>query len=51
MRSGTTKPITLRMPIAQHDRLVLCTDGVHGFLPVEIIADSVLRPMIRRARW
>ena len=26
-------------PITQHDRLLLCTDGVHGSLPAEIIAD------------
>jgi len=26
-------------PITQHDRLLLCTDGVHGFLPAETMAD------------
>jgi serine/threonine protein phosphatase PrpC len=26
-------------PLAQHDRFLLCSDGVHGFLPTETIAD------------
>lgn len=26
-------------PVALHDRFLLCSDGVHGFLPDEIIAD------------
>jgi serine/threonine protein phosphatase PrpC len=26
-------------PIALHDRFVLCSDGVHGFLPEQLIAD------------
>ena len=26
-------------PIAQHDRFLLCSDGVHGYLPTETIAD------------
>jgi len=26
-------------PMARHDRFLLCSDGVHGFLPVETIAD------------
>ncbi|MGH6674183.1 MAG: bifunctional protein-serine/threonine kinase/phosphatase [Xanthobacteraceae bacterium] len=26
-------------PLARHDRFLLCSDGVHAFLPAEIIAD------------
>ncbi len=26
-------------PITRHDRLLLCTDGVHGFVPAETMAD------------
>jgi serine/threonine protein phosphatase PrpC len=26
-------------PLAQHDRFLLCSDGVHGYLPAETIAD------------
>jgi serine/threonine protein phosphatase PrpC len=26
-------------PLARHDRFLLCSDGVHGFLPAEIISD------------
>ena len=26
-------------PVAQHDRFLLCSDGVHGYLSVEVIAD------------
>ena len=29
-------------PLARHDRFLLCSDGVHGFLPPEAIAE-VLR--------
>jgi serine/threonine protein phosphatase PrpC len=32
-------------PVAQHDRFLLCSDGVHGFLPAESIAD-ILRERV-----
>ncbi len=28
-------------PLARHDRFVLCSDGVHAFLPMEAIADVI----------
>jgi Protein kinase domain len=32
-------------PVAQHDRFLLCSDGVHAFLPAEAIAD-ILRERV-----
>src|SRR5271168_1631629 len=32
-------------PVAQHDRFLLCSDGVHAFLPAETIAD-ILRERV-----
>jgi serine/threonine protein phosphatase PrpC len=32
-------------PVAQHDRLVLCSDGVHGYLAAEAMAD-ILRERV-----
>src|SRR3974377_2358961 len=28
-----------RQPMARHDRFLLCSDGVHGVLPIEMMAD------------
>ena len=40
---GTEVPLDYTtQPLARHDRFVLCSDGVHAFLPAEVIAD-VLR--------
>jgi serine/threonine protein phosphatase PrpC len=40
---GTEVPLDYTtQPLARHDRFVLCSDGVHAFLPAEAIAD-VLR--------
>ena len=41
-------------PVALHDRFLLCSDGVHGFLTDDSIADImrvVRRPRIPPAPW